>query len=173
MTQEILKVQKKEEELVQFFKSLGASAYISWKNGERVVEVLDKRSDEVAVSYTIKLEEQGRKIVIISVGFTTPCLMFSLTDTIRFIHSSDDGKRDISDVTLYNALPISFYVNDFILRMLVESPAFFLFYSGVIGRTELSREYVNHIANKLARLNVRLSEGEVKQIEEMATKLTQ
>jgi hypothetical protein len=173
MAQEILKVQKKEEDLVQFFKSLGMTAYISWKNGERVVEVLDKRSEEMAVSYALKLEEQGRKITIVSVGFTTPCLMFSLTDTIRFIHSTDDGKRDVSDITLYNALPISFYVNDFVLRMLVESPAFLLFYSGVVGRTEIDHNYVNHIANKLAKLTVRLSENEVKLVEEMATKLTQ
>ncbi len=171
MATQLSKNLDKMHKLADFLRQFGIKAYETYKGEDRVVEVLDERESDWKLSYSFKVEEEGKKIVIVAVGLETPTLMLSVTDTIHLIMNDFATKKDLVEVILHNIIPISFYINGYLLTMLVKNPAFVIGYSTIVGRTELSHQFKDLIANDLWKCEVKLTDVEEKRLEHMAEEI--
>jgi hypothetical protein len=160
MQSEIFANMEKMHKIADFLRQFGVKAYETYKGEDRVVEVLDERGGDWKLSYSFKIEENGKKIVVVAVGLVTPTLMLSVTDSIHLIVSDFATKSDLVEVILHNVIPTSFFMNGNLLTMLVKNPAFAIGYTTIVGRTELSHQFLDSIADDLWKCEVRLTEVE-------------
>jgi hypothetical protein len=171
MQSEIFANQEKMHEIALFLRQFGVKAFETYKGQDRVVEVLDERVEECKISYSFKVEEEGKKVVIVAVGLVTPTIMLSVTDTIHLIVNDFATKRDLIELILHNVIPNSFFINGTLFSMLVKYPGIVVGYGAIVGRTELSHQFLDTVADDLWKCEAKLTEVEDKRLHLSAEKI--
>jgi hypothetical protein len=158
MSAQISQNKKVLEELGQFFEKFGFQVSPSTLYGEEALTALDQRSKEWSVSFTFKVTSDGKKMEIVSFVVNTPLVVATQCGILQLIFDSDDAGVDNSSMTFFNPVPISHDIDSFLLKVLVERPAYFLVYVALASRIEIDMGFVEHIANLLYEYNAELSE---------------
>jgi hypothetical protein len=173
MATQLSKNLEKMHEIAMFLRQFGVKAYETYRGEDRVIEVLDERRSDCKLSYSLKVEEEGKKIVIVAVGLETPTIMLSVTDTIHLIMNDYATKRDLVEVILHSVIPTSFYINGTLLSMLIKYPGIVVGYGAIVGRTELSHQFLDTIADDMWKCEVKLTEVEENRMKLSAEKIAQ
>jgi uncharacterized protein YkuJ len=161
------------EWLNQFFNNHGLKASIYDTNGEDVLEVRDERDCRWFIKYTLKVIEDGKKVLFDTVSMTTPKVdLTSVDGTLQIRFKSDDESERFTAI-FNNARTLVQTIDNFLMEMLLEEPSLFFFYVYLVDKEELDGRFVDKVADEIYQYKISLSCEQRKGIEEDLGKLSQ
>jgi hypothetical protein len=158
MSAQVPQNKKVLQELGEFFEKFGFQVSPSKLYDVDALTALDQRSKEWSVSFTFRVTGEGKKMEIVSFVVNTPILVATQCGILQLIFDSDEAGVDNSAMTFFNPTPISHDIDEFLLKVLVERPAYFLTYVALASRIEIDMGFVEHIANLMYEYTAEMSE---------------
>ncbi len=136
-------------ELASFFEISGFFVSGAMVADEEVINVYDKRGENWTISFTAKVSEDGKKLLVTEYSVSTPRVRLSQQE--EFVASiTDEGTdTDMATFTYYDKSPLSFDLNETFLKMIIEHPVHLFVYQALKGRTGLSEEFVENLAKEV------------------------
>jgi hypothetical protein len=126
----ITQIKKQKEvvsELVRFFNSQGVEITTSESKRDVVLNLFDRRSEDIFITYSLRLIDGGDKVEVFSFQVTTPKLQFVLSDNmIEVFVTSPMLKRTHFSLTWRSRIPSILQIDYTLLRSLLENPVSFL-----------------------------------------------
>ncbi len=144
---------QKLEELANFFEKQGMMVFPAFFFGRDAVKVVDKRTDKWTVSFTFFVKDDGKTFVVTS--FTLDTEIVGMINQVALLVFLDNKNVDAGpSMVLFNVEPIVFPLDEFLLRLIVDKPAYFMFYFSMIQRKDVNPKLVHDIASKLWNLGL-------------------
>ncbi len=113
--------------LVSFFNKVGIESVTVEDKKQITINVYDRRSENLFISYLMKLTDQGTKIQIDSFHVVTPKLQYVLSDNrIEMFIISQVSNRALFSLTWKTRIPSMLQIDRHLLRELVKEPVTFL-----------------------------------------------
>ncbi len=168
-TQSLSETQKLEM-LIDFFDTFKIKTFPTCTSEDKeALHVIDERQEDWTVLYTVSIDND--LLVINDYRIITPEIEMIMNGDLKLKVVSKDNRREIISVEWYNVKPIIHQLNEFVLQMLLEKPAFFIGYSALINTNELDMKFKHDIANKLWNYQVHLDTEGLELLKVTANKL--
>jgi hypothetical protein len=170
MTTQSFKDKQVMWELGDFFRSFGIGIYIKSDGGEEQLMTMDDRVHDLVVSFTFKIVDNGRKMVISAFFINTSFVMLKKCDNLKMIFSDTKSGKIVSEMTFYNTCKMDLLLDSVLIKFLVEHPAYFLLYSAIAPEFELDMSFIDDLTDRLWKMSPDLSEEETKRLHEYVKK---
>jgi hypothetical protein len=144
--------QEKVDELVNFLKELGAEVTPILFSGKNAMKVVSRKEGKWLATFVFYVKDNGETIVIPSFTLETDVVKV-LQQGELVVYVKNEKVVKTPSVVFFNVEPIAFPLDDFLKRLLKDKLPYFLFYSSLAQRKEVSPKLVNDLASKLWQLS--------------------
>jgi hypothetical protein len=116
---------------------------------EEMINVFDRRGEYWTLSYTAKVSEDGKKLIITEYSVSSPKMRMTQQDEFGLWLTDEETNNDTASFTYFDKEPLTFDINETLLKMIIEHPIHLFVYQALKGRKELSEEFVEDLAKKV------------------------
>jgi hypothetical protein len=157
-------------ELGDFFRSFGIAIYLKNVDGEEELMTLDERVHDLAVSFTFKITDGGKKMKISTFMINSPFVLIKKCEDLKVIFSDTKSGKVLSEMTFFDPGKDEFPLDFVLLKFLVAHPAYFLLYSALSPEFELDIGFIDDLTDRLWKMSPELTEEETKRLCEYVKK---
>jgi hypothetical protein len=157
-------------ELGDFFRSFGIGVYLKNNEGEEQLMTMDERVRDLMVSFTFKITNNGKRMVISTFVINTNFVLIKKCEDLKVIFSDPKSGKVLSEMTFFDPGKVEFPLDFVLLKFLVAHPAYFLLYSALSPEFELDIGFIDELTDRLWKMSPELSEEETKRLCEYVKK---